>query len=73
MASWTPAIWVTGGEGGEGDEHQEVRSYLLVASDGAGGGREGVAGGEVGGAARESGGGGTPTWERGRGRAGELP
>jgi len=45
----------------------------LVASDGAGGGREGVAGGEVGGAARESGGGGTPTWERGRGRAGELP
>ena len=36
MASWTLAIWVTGGEGGEGDEHQEVRSYLLVASDGAG-------------------------------------
>jgi hypothetical protein len=36
MANMIPAISVADGEGRERDEHQEVCSYLLVASDGTG-------------------------------------
>ena len=67
-----PATMLTGGEGKEGEEQEEVELYPLVGSDGVGGGRRGALHGSRGATAVVSGGGGRPAMEGERVRPGST-